>query len=95
MDVSVGCVKEIQQIKAAQLGNGDGAPPEYRRASGFEQVKAFCESFADTMSPSYISGGNDGTINGSLGELNRTVGSWAGHKRAYDQCMTGHGYVHN
>jgi hypothetical protein len=50
--------------------------------------------YLDSVSPAYISpGSND--LNSNIAELGKTVGSWAGHSRAYDHCMVAHGYVRN
>jgi hypothetical protein len=66
----------------------------YHRASGFDQVKAQCEAYADGESPAYISPGSS-TYADNLSELGKTIGSWTGHSRAYNQCMAAHGYIHN
>ena len=72
----------------------DGGTPEYRQATRFEQIKSACEAYADSASPAYISpGSND--LNSNIAELGKTVGSWAGHSRAYDHCMVAQGYVRN
>jgi hypothetical protein len=93
IDAVMGGDSTPSSFDRAVTGSQDGSSG-YHRASGFEQVKAACEAYADSVSPAYISpGSND--LNSNIAELGKTVGSWAGHSRAYDHCMVAQGYVRN
>jgi hypothetical protein len=76
----------------AQQPVADGSEG-YRRATGFEQIKALCEAVADGRPmPGYFAYGSP-TFVGTT-SLAYGIGSMIRHARAYDQCMVMHGYVH-
>jgi hypothetical protein len=66
----------------------------YRRATSFEQIKAICEAYADGRpQPGYFVAGNSAYV--GMTSFAYGVGGLVRHARAYDQCMTVHGYVHS
>jgi hypothetical protein len=65
-------------LAAIMLGATAAHAEDYHKATTFEQTKAACEFFADSL----------------RGPGNMPY--WgAQHARAYDQCMTLHGYARN
>jgi hypothetical protein len=77
----------------------DAAPDQasaegYRRASGFDQVKAECELVANGLQPSpgFVMGSEQFVAMHNLGA---GIGGLIVHARNYEHCMTLLGYVHN
>jgi hypothetical protein len=79
---------------ALQAEAPDQAAAEgYRRASGFDQVKAQCELVANQMPrPGYFVMGSPTFVGAS--SLGYGIGSMIRHAQDYEHCMTLHGYVH-
>jgi hypothetical protein len=63
----------------------------YRRATGFEQVKAHCEAYADGSGEGYFAFGRPAFVAGAA--IGNVIGNAIRHARSYDECMTVHGFV--
>jgi hypothetical protein len=82
------------RVATAEVPADQALTEGYRRASGFEQVKAQCELIANGLAPSggFVMGSPEFVAGASIGH---GIGMLIRHAQDYSNCMTLNGYTHN